>query len=166
VAVSNGRTQIVEVLVEAGADLNYMDYDGRTPLDMVPVYDSDDHTDISQFLISRGAKTGSELRRNTNADYLNLSARMAAIDISSPGSQNAPRHAAATPAHGGLSEEPMTSPYPISQFIRPYSNSTVYFFEQSPHSKSASLPRAPMLESSRNVELNAWATPRMFTPKW
>jgi ankyrin repeat protein len=45
VAVSNGRTQIVEVLVEAGADLNYMDYDGRTPLDMVPVYDSDDHTD-------------------------------------------------------------------------------------------------------------------------
>jgi ankyrin repeat protein len=162
-AVLTGHTEIVKMLVEAGADLNHMTNDGRTPLDMV--YNSHRGRDMRQFLISRGAKTGSEMPRNTNADSLDLGARMANIDISSSSLQDAPQHAVG-PAYSELSEELITSPYPISQFIRPDSTPTVFSFEQSPHPRGMSHPRAPMFESLRNVELNIWATPQMFTPKW
>jgi hypothetical protein len=227
VAVSNGRTQIVEVLVEAGADLNHMTDDGRTPLDMA--FDIDRHRDIRRFLISCGAKTGAAMRHgarvvgqngwaesaneidseldsgiesdhrkdlrrttkvheiatrlnspafrpyigppnlevsNTNADSFNFSAKMAAIDISSSGLQNAPQHAAAAPAHSGLSEERISSPWPISQFIGPDSTPTEFIFEQSPQFSGVSDYRTPMPENMTDAAPNVWATPQMFTPNW
>jgi hypothetical protein len=218
-AALNGHTQMVKMLVEAGADLNPISDAGLTPLDMV--FHNSNATDICQFLISRGAKSTSEIQRgfsfaaqnrctrapqeldydldsgfesdgrenlqrtpkarqtpthlkppvcvpaidlkvpNTESISFNVSRKMAASAL-----HNTTENVTATPAHSEPSEEPFASPWPMSQFIRPYSTPTAFFFEQSPHPSGLPLPRAPMLENLTKAELNMWATPQMVIPKW
>jgi hypothetical protein len=66
------HTQTAKIFVEAGADLNHVIDDGRTLLDMV--FDRGSLRDFHRFLISRGAKTGSEMRRGAHIVAQNGSA--------------------------------------------------------------------------------------------
>jgi Zn-dependent protease with chaperone function len=68
-AASNGDTEIVTLLLQAGADINHQDYDGWTPL-MYAV--SNGQIDTVQALLAAGAST-------EHQDYSNSTALMHAI---------------------------------------------------------------------------------------
>ncbi len=58
-------TKMVECLIKAKADLNAMDGDGRTPLDLINYFESRDirvKKELKDLLVRNGAKTGEELR--------------------------------------------------------------------------------------------------------
>ena len=58
-AAKTGRSVIVKLLIEAGADLNPKDFENKTPLDEAIKYE---HSEISDLLRKHGGKTGEELK--------------------------------------------------------------------------------------------------------
>ena len=57
-AATAGHLGVVKCLVENGAEINVLDDDKMTPLDF-----AGQHKDIVEYLKSKGAKTGHELRK-------------------------------------------------------------------------------------------------------
>ena len=55
----NGHKEIVELLINSGADVNTMKTDGMTPLDMATF---GNHNEIIDLLRKHGGKTGAELK--------------------------------------------------------------------------------------------------------
>jgi ankyrin repeat protein len=61
ILLANDRAGIVEILVQAGADVNAVNNGGKTPLDLIPKEKRD--SAIGKYLIARGAKSGKDLPR-------------------------------------------------------------------------------------------------------
>jgi ankyrin repeat protein len=55
----NGHKEIVELLINSGADVNTMKIDGMTPLDMATF---GNHNEIIDLLRKHGGKTSAELK--------------------------------------------------------------------------------------------------------
>ena len=54
-----GRSVIVKLLIEAGADLNPQDFENKTPLNEAIKYK---HSEVAGILRKHGAKKGEELQ--------------------------------------------------------------------------------------------------------
>jgi len=59
-AANSANLELVKLLIDAGADLNAEDHDGRTALDAAEMYthSSEEHRTLSAFLKERGALNG------------------------------------------------------------------------------------------------------------
>jgi len=55
-AAREGHTEVIELLIAKGADVNVKDKDGTTPLDMA------DDKETADLLRKHGGKTGEELK--------------------------------------------------------------------------------------------------------
>ena len=58
-AASGGYTELVELFIAKGADVNAKDRDGRTPLDE-SIFSN--HSETADLLRKHGGKTGEELK--------------------------------------------------------------------------------------------------------
>ena len=61
-AASSANLELVKLLIDAGADLNAEDWDGRTALDSAEMYthSSEEHRTVVAFLKERGARNGNK----------------------------------------------------------------------------------------------------------
>ena len=61
-AASSANLELVKLLVNAGADLNPEDQNGRTALDEAEMYthSSEEHRAVVAFLKERGARNGNQ----------------------------------------------------------------------------------------------------------
>ena len=67
-AAMEGRKEVAELLIAAGANVNAKDVDGSTPLDLAKLYEGDSPEDkaarmeTADLLRKHGGKTGKELK--------------------------------------------------------------------------------------------------------
>jgi ankyrin repeat protein len=62
-AAAQGHEEVVELLIDYGADVNAQRDNGDTPLDWATL---NDHTETANFLRKHGGKTGEELKAEGN----------------------------------------------------------------------------------------------------
>jgi ankyrin repeat protein len=57
IAAAMGHKEVVKILIEEGGDVNEINADGHTPLDM-----AENHPEVANLLRKHGGKSGAELK--------------------------------------------------------------------------------------------------------